>query len=175
MDIEQPVSAIIRAGDVVSKGFKDEVEAYNKSLDNIIADLTSNSSAAAEEEELNEKFLSGWEDFANNPVTDYLKFAENVLKIPEAHQMVMKYAVLDQEARKILLLRPYQIHAIEAVRTASRQGRSGYIWHTTGSGKTMTSYKAARNLLIDIPSIEKTIFLIDRNRQCGRSDRQAEK
>ena len=118
--------------------------------------------AAAEEEELNEKFLSGWEDFANNPVTDYLKFAENVLKIPEAHQMVMKYAVLDQEARKILLLRPYQIHAIEAVRTASRQGRSGYIWHTTGSGKTMTSYKAARNLLIDIPSIEKTIFLIDR-------------
>ena len=118
--------------------------------------------AAASEEELNEKFLSGWEDFANNPVTDYLKFAENVLKIPEAHQMVMKYAVLDQEARKILLLRPYQIHAIEAVRTASRQGKSGYIWHTTGSGKTMTSYKAARNLLIDIPSIEKTIFLIDR-------------
>lgn len=118
--------------------------------------------AAAEEEELNEKFLSGWEDFANNPVTDYLKFAENVLKIPEAHQMVMKYAVLDQEAKKILLLRPYQIHAIEAVRTASRQGKSGYIWHTTGSGKTMTSYKAARNLLIDIPSIEKTIFLIDR-------------
>ena len=118
--------------------------------------------AAASEEELNEKFLSGWEDFANEPVTDYLKFAENVLKIPEAHQMVMKYAVLDQEARKILLLRPYQIHAIEAVRTASRQGRSGYIWHTTGSGKTMTSDKAARNLLIDIPSIEKTIFLIDR-------------
>ena len=118
--------------------------------------------AAASEEELNEKFLSGWEDFANEPVTDYLKFAENVLKIPEAHQMVMKYAVLDQEARRILLLRPYQIHAIEAVRTASRQGKSGYIWHTTGSGKTMTSYKAARNLLIDIPSIEKTIFLIDR-------------
>lgn len=118
--------------------------------------------AAAEEEKLNEKFLSGWEDIANNPVTDYLKFAENVLKIPEAHQMVMKYAVLDQEARKILLLRPYQIHAIEAVRTASRQGKSGHIWHTTGSGKTMTSYKAARNLLIDIPSIEKTIFLIDR-------------
>ena len=61
-----------------------------------------------------------------------------------------------------MLLRPYQIHAIEAVRAASRQGKSGYIWHTTGSGKTMTSYKTARNLLIDIPSIEKTIFLIDR-------------
>ena len=118
--------------------------------------------AAAGAEELNEKFLSGWENSDNEPVADYLKFAESVLKIPEAHQMVMKYAVLDQEARRILLLRPYQIHAIEAVRTASRQGKSGFIWHTTGSGKTMTSYKAARNLLIDIPSIEKTIFLIDR-------------
>lgn len=76
--------------------------------------------------------------------------------------MVMKYVVLDQEDKKLLLLRPYQIHAIEAVGKASRQGKSGYIWHTTGSGKTMTSYKTARNLLIDIPSIEKTIFLIDR-------------
>lgn len=118
--------------------------------------------AAASEEQLNEKFLSGWEDTANTPVTDYLKFASQVLKIPEAHQMVMKYVVLDQEDKKLLLLRPYQIHAIEAVGKASRQGKSGYIWHTTGSGKTMTSYKTARNLLIDIPSIEKTIFLIDR-------------
>ena len=118
--------------------------------------------AAAGEEELNEIFLTGWENSENEPVTDYLKFAESVLKIPEAHQMVMKYSVLDREARRIILLRPYQIHAIEAIRTASKQGKSGYIWHTTGSGKTMTSYKAARNLLIDIPSIEKTIFLIDR-------------
>lgn len=118
--------------------------------------------AAATEDQLNEKFLSGWEDADSVPVSDYLKFASQVLKIPEAHQMVMKYAVLDQENRKLLLLRPYQIHAIEAVRTASRQGKSGYIWHTTGSGKTMTSYKTARNLLMDIPSIEKTIFLIDR-------------
>lgn len=118
--------------------------------------------AAATEEQLNEKFLSGWQDQKNAPVSDYLKFASQVLKIPEAHQMVMKYVVLDQEDKKLLLLRPYQIHAIEAVRTASRQGKSGYIWHTTGSGKTMTSYKTARNLLMDIPSIEKTIFLIDR-------------
>lgn len=118
--------------------------------------------AAATEEQLNEKFLSGWQDNENAPVSDYLKFASQVLKIPEAHQMVMKYVVLDQEDKKLLLLRPYQIHAIEAVRAASRQGKSGYIWHTTGSGKTMTSYKTARNLLMDIPSIEKTIFLIDR-------------
>lgn len=118
--------------------------------------------AAANEEQLNEKFISKWSNSQNEPVADYLKFADEVLKIPAAHQMVMKYVVLDQEEKKLLLLRPYQIHAIEAVRAASRQGKSGYIWHTTGSGKTMTSYKTARNLLIDIPSIEKTIFLIDR-------------
>lgn len=118
--------------------------------------------AAASEEMLNEKFLFCWEDADNDPVSDYLKFADQVLKIPEAHQMVMKYVVLDQEDKRLILLRPYQIHAIEAVRAASRQGKSGFIWHTTGSGKTMTSYKTARNLLIDIPSIEKTVFLIDR-------------
>lgn len=76
--------------------------------------------------------------------------------------MVTKYIVLDNDKKKLLILRPYQIHAIEAMREASKQGRSGFIWHTTGSGKTMTSYKATRNLLMDIPAIEKTVFLIDR-------------
>lgn len=61
----------------------------------------------------------------------------------------------------MILLRPYQVHAIEAIREASRNRQSGYIWHTTGSGKTLTSYKVSRNLL-QIPSIDKTIFVIDR-------------
>lgn len=57
----------------------------------------------------------------------------------------------------MILLRPYQIHAIEAVKEATRRQESGYIWHTTGSGKTLTSYKVARNLL-QIPSLQK-LFL----------------
>lgn len=118
--------------------------------------------SAANATELNPKFISGWLDKNNKPVADYLDFAKQVLSIPTAHEMVSKYTVLDKEARKLLLLRPYQIHAIEAIRNASRQGVSGYIWHTTGSGKTMTSYKVTRNLLMDIPALEKTIFLIDR-------------
>ena len=101
-------------------------------------------------------------DQENQPVCDYIEFARAVLKIPEAHEMITRYMVLDNDKKKLLILRPYQIHAIEAMRAASKQGKSGYIWHTTGSGKTMTSYKATRNLLMDIPSIEKTIFLIDR-------------
>lgn len=118
--------------------------------------------SAARDTELNKKFLTGWIDEENNPVCDYIDFAKAVLKIPQAHEMVTKYTVLDNDKKKLLILRPYQIHAIEAMRRASRQGKSGFIWHTTGSGKTMTSYKATRNLLMDIPSIEKTIFLIDR-------------
>lgn len=118
--------------------------------------------SAARDNELNKKFLTGWIDHDNQPVPDFIDFAKAVLKIPEAHEMVTKYIVLDNDKKKLLVLRPYQIHAIEAMRDASKHGKSGFIWHTTGSGKTMTSYKATRNLLMDIPSIEKTIFLIDR-------------
>lgn len=118
--------------------------------------------SAARDTELNKKFLTGWIDKDNVPVCDYIDFAQAVLRIPEAHEMVTKYIVLDNDKKKLLILRPYQIHAIEAMRAASKTGKSGYIWHTTGSGKTMTSYKATRNLLMDIPSVQKTIFLIDR-------------
>ena len=118
--------------------------------------------SAASDADLNPKFISGWLDRKNNPVSDYLDFAKSVLRIPEAHEMIARYTVLDEDAKRLILLRPYQIHAIEAIRDASKTGQSGYVWHTTGSGKTLTSYKATRNLLMDIPTIDKTIFLIDR-------------
>lgn len=118
--------------------------------------------SAASDTELNPKFMSGWLDEKNNPVTDYIDFAKRVLRIPQAHEMIARYTVLDEDSKRLILLRPYQIHAIEAIRESSKQGKSGYVWHTTGSGKTLTSYKATRNLLMDIPSIDKTIFLIDR-------------
>ena len=118
--------------------------------------------SAASDTELNPKFVSGWLDQENNVVSNYLDFAKNVLRIPEAHEMIARYTVLDKDAKRLILLRPYQIHAIEAIREASKTGRSGFVWHTTGSGKTLTSYKATRNLIMDIPSINKAIFLIDR-------------
>lgn len=118
--------------------------------------------SAASDTELNPKFISGWLDKDNNPVADYLDFAKSVLRIPEAHEMIARYTVLDEDAKRLILLRPYQIHAIESIREASKRGKSGYVWHTTGSGKTLTSYKATRNLLMDIPAIDKAIFLIDR-------------
>ncbi|MGX7196348.1 type I restriction endonuclease subunit R, EcoR124 family [Enterococcus olivae] len=117
--------------------------------------------ASAQDTKLNEQFLTKWVDEENQPVTDYLEFTQDVLSIPMAHKMVTQYTVIDNEKKALILLRPYQIHAIEAVKKASGQHKSGYIWHTTGSGKTLTSYKVARNLL-QIPSINKTIFIVDR-------------
>lgn len=117
--------------------------------------------AAAQDTRLNEQFLATWVDANNNPVTSYLAFAQHVLSIPQAHKMVTQYTVIDSDKKALILLRPYQIHAIEAIKQASQRQESGYVWHTTGSGKTLTSYKAARNLL-QIPSLDKTIFIVDR-------------
>ena len=120
-------------------------------------------------QQLREKFLTNWVDENNKPVQNYLDFAKDVLSIPAAHHMVADYIVLDSVQHNIIVLRPYQIHAIQAIERASvglLDGKevapySGFVWHTTGSGKTLTSYKVAHNLL-KIPSIEKTVFLIDR-------------
>ncbi|EHI74981.1 type I site-specific deoxyribonuclease [Streptococcus criceti] len=117
--------------------------------------------AAAKADKLNRKFLTKWVDKKNQPVEDLFAFAQQVLSIPRAHQMVMQYSVIDDDKKALILLRPYQIHAIEAVQEASKKQESGYVWHTTGSGKTLTSYKVARNLL-QIPAIKKTIFVVDR-------------
>lgn len=119
-------------------------------------------------QQLKEKFLTIWVDKENKPVQNYLEFAKDVLSIPAAHNMVANYIALDSTQHSIIVLRPYQIHAIQAIFDASYgkdnkdQPHSGFVWHTTGSGKTLTSYKVAHNLL-KIPSIQKTIFLIDRN------------
>lgn len=81
--------------------------------------------SAARDTELNKKFITGRLDGKNDSVCDYIEFARAVLKIPEAHEMVTRYTVLDNDKRKLLILRPYQIHAIEAMRAASKQGKSG--------------------------------------------------
>ena len=117
--------------------------------------------AAAKDGKINEQFLTGWVDKNNHPVKDLVSFTEHVLSIPRAHEMVMQYSVIDDEKKALIILRPYQVHAIEAVKQASREQKSGYVWHTTGSGKTLTSYKVARNLLQE-PTINKTIFIVDR-------------
>ncbi len=117
--------------------------------------------AANTDTKLNKKFLTRWNDRDNHPVDDLFGFARDVLSIPQSHQLISHYSVLDNDGENIILLRPYQIHAIKALKEAASKHESGYVWHTTGSGKTLTSYKASRNLY-QIPRIEKTIFIVDR-------------
>ena len=117
--------------------------------------------AANTDTKLNKQFLTRWNDRANQPIDDLFGFAREVLSIPQAHQLISHYSVLDNEGKNIIILRPYQIHAIKALREAARNKESGYVWHTTGSGKTLTSYKASRNLY-QIPRIDKTVFIVDR-------------
>lgn len=119
--------------------------------------------SAASDTELNPKFISGWLDKENNPVTDYTDFAKSVLRIPQAHEMIARYTVLDEDAKRLILLRPYQIHAIEAIREASKTGKSGYVWHTTGSGKTLTSYN-----LIDVDETDNIFDLKKKLKSDGR-------
>lgn len=110
---------------------------------------------------LNPEFLIRWVDKDNRPVEDLIGFAKQVLRIPEAHELVTDYSVLDHKKESVIVLRPYQIHAVKAVKEAVKKAESGYVWHTTGSGKTLTSYKVARNLL-QSPALDKSIFIVDR-------------
>lgn len=122
--------------------------------------------AAGTFEDISKAHLSSWRDDSNNIVTNLDAFTNLVLKRPMAYDMITKYTVLEEDkssgSKRIITLRPYQIHAIQSVEEASKKSLSGYVWHTTGSGKTITSYKSTRNLVNDIPSIKKTIFLVDR-------------
>ncbi len=99
----------------------------------------------------------------NNKKINYLEdFADKFLKKCTLGEMISKYMVLVESEQKLLVMRPYQIYAVKAIVDSIHQNRgNGYIWHTTGSGKTLTSFKAS-TLLKDNPDIEKCLFVVDR-------------
>jgi len=99
----------------------------------------------------------------NNKKINYLEtFAEKFLKKCTLGEMISKYMVLVESEQKLLVMRPYQIYAVKAIENCVNQNRgNGYIWHTTGSGKTLTSFKAS-TLLKDNTDIEKCLFVVDR-------------
>lgn len=111
--------------------------------------------------EFNKSFVFKWRDKDNNPVENGMDFAKSALNIPLAHRLVSEYTAIDEERKKLLLLRPYQIYAIEAVMKRIKEHENGYVWHTTGSGKTLTSYKTAK-LAAQLPSVDRVVFLVDR-------------
>ena len=99
----------------------------------------------------------------NNKKINYLEaFTDRFLRKCTLGEMISKYMVLVESEQKLLLMRPYQIYAVKAIVDCIHENRgNGYIWHTTGSGKTLTSFKAS-TLLKDRPEIEKCLFVVDR-------------
>jgi type I restriction enzyme, R subunit len=111
-----------------------------------------------------EQFLPIYQlaDESNKKTTHIDSFAERFLAKCTLGEMISKYMVLVESEQKLLVMRPYQIYAVKAIEECVKQNRgNGYIWHTTGSGKTLTSFKAS-TLLKDNPEIEKCLFVVDR-------------
>lgn len=111
-----------------------------------------------------EQFLPIYQlaDESNKKITHIEPFAEKFLSKCTLGELISKYMVLVESEQKLLIMRPYQIYAVKAIIDCIQQNRgNGYIWHTTGSGKTLTSFKAS-TLLKDITDIEKCLFVVDR-------------
>lgn len=111
-----------------------------------------------------ERFLPVYEyaDKANKKISGLDDFCETFLEKCTLGETVSRYMVLVASEQKILMMRPYQVYAVKAIVDCIHQNRgNGYIWHTTGSGKTLTSFKAS-TLLKDNPDIEKCLFVVDR-------------
>ena len=111
-----------------------------------------------------EQFLPIYQlaDERNKKITHLDLFTEKFLKKCTLGEMISKYMVLVESEQKLLVMRPYQIYAVKAIVDCIHQNRgNGFIWHTTGSGKTLTSFKAS-TLLKDHPDIEKCLFVVDR-------------
>lgn len=101
-------------------------------------------------------------DENNKKISHLDPFSEKFLSKCTLGEMISKYMILVESQQQILIMRPYQINAVKAIVDCIEQNRgNGYIWHTTGSGKTLTSFKAS-TLLKDNPDIEKCLFVVDR-------------
>ena len=116
----------------------------------------------------NKDYAFHWADFNNEPINDWKSFTASLLSIPMAHQLIGFYTVADESDGVLKVMRSYQYYAAHAIsdkvaktdwKNPNRLG--GYIWHTTGSGKTMTSFKSAQ-LIANSKDADKVVFLLDR-------------
>ncbi len=112
-----------------------------------------------------------WTDEINNPLNNILNgFTDTFLEPCHISKMICKYIVLNETDKRLMVLRPYQYYAVESIIKKVTENeilngynieKNGYIWHTTGSGKTLTSFKASQ-ILSKIPAIKKVVFVVDR-------------
>lgn len=109
------------------------------------------------------KFTFNWTDAANTPFNELDKFAMFFFDKCTLGKMISKYIVLHEGDKCLMVLRPYQYYAVEKILDrVVNSNDNGYIWHTTGAGKTLTSFKAAQ-LVSELPDIDKVMFVVDRH------------
>ena len=116
----------------------------------------------------NQDFYFHWADFNNDPINDWKTIASSLLSIPMAHQLIGFYTVADDKDGTLKVMRSYQYYAANKISDTVSKHKwengnqlGGYIWHTTGSGKTLTSFKSAQ-LIANSKDADKVVFLIDR-------------
>lgn len=120
------------------------------------------------EENFKPEYYFHWQDFNNVVINDWRKITSDLLSIPMAHQLIGYYTIADDKDKTLKVLRSYQYYASSKIGDVTHktnwdthQHRGGYIWHTTGSGKTMTSFKSAQ-LIANSGDADKVVFLMDR-------------
>ena len=112
--------------------------------------------------EMSAKQTFDWTDFDNKKISQLSSFASAFLTTSHLTAMLTKYIVLNETGKFLMVLRPYQFYAVEEIiKQVKTTGLSGYIWHTTGSGKTLTSFKAAQ-IMTSLSEVDKVVFVVDR-------------
>ncbi len=103
-----------------------------------------------------------WSDKHNQRINTLSDFTESFLRPCHLAKMISRYMIINETDKVLMAMRPYQVHAVEAlIHQATETANNGYIWHTTGSGKTLTSFKSSQ-VLSEQDNIKKVIFLVDR-------------
>jgi type I restriction enzyme, R subunit len=103
-----------------------------------------------------------WAHENNQNITNLTKFTESFLNKDHLGKMISHYVVINDTSKILMILRPYQYYATEAIiNHVKNKDDNGYIWHTTGSGKTLTSFKASQ-IITDMPEVHKVVFVVDR-------------
>src|SRR5680860_840300 len=103
-----------------------------------------------------------WADVNNKNITELTPFVSMFLNPHHLGKMIAQYVVMNEAYKNMMILRPYQYYASEAIiNQVANSKENGYIWHTTGSGKTLTSFKASQ-IVMDLPDVHKVVFVVDR-------------
>lgn len=156
VDIKEAVNQVMRYKKHSYNGLYHYIQTF------IVSNGVDTKYFANSDKELLHSLAFFWTDKNNIRITNLKEFSIDFLARDHITKMLTRYTILNDTDKIMMVMRPYQVYAVEAlVRQATLNDRNAYIWHTTGAGKTLTSFKTAQILAAN-PNIKKVIFLVDR-------------